>query len=195
MLENSFAHSEDITSFLIDSYFRHFHKIYPVLHEATFRAQHSEVVPRPSKEPWALLSRTVFVIGAWCSGYQITKSGTNHEPFDCLHMFENIGLFRTGCLTMVQAITLLSCYLHKQNKSNTASIYLGAALKMAMSLGLHKEFPEWKIDHLDREMRRRVWWCLYVMESGHCIAMGRQILLPRVCEMDILWPLNITEQV
>ncbi|UKZ77012.1 hypothetical protein TrVFT333_004728 [Trichoderma virens FT-333] len=95
---------------------------------------------------------------------------------------------------MVQGLTLLACYLDKLSTSNTASIYLGAAVKMAMSLGFHREFPDWDISLFDREMRRRVWWCLYVLESGQSMAMGRPILLPCSRSMDISLPLNIPEQ-
>lgn len=96
---------------------------------------------------------------------------------------------------MVQALALFATYLHKQNKLNAAAIYFSAGVKMAMSLGLHKEFPEWKISLLDREMRRRVWWGLYVLDSGYSMAMGRPILLPTGGIVDVRLPLNITEAV
>ncbi|CAM1504648.1 Fc.00g022390.m01.CDS01 [Cosmosporella sp. VM-42] len=57
--------SEGFADFLIDAYFRHFHTTYPLLHEATFRAQYNEVIPRPPEEAWSLLTRSVFAIGAW----------------------------------------------------------------------------------------------------------------------------------
>lgn len=183
-----------LSDLLMDGYFHHFHTTYPILHEATFRAQYAEVLPKPPEEAWSLLIRTVFAIGAWCTGCRIS-TGRGSGTSDCLDLFQNIDLLRSGPIHMVQALTLLGCYLHKQNKPNTASIYLAAAAKMGMSLGLHREFPDWNISLLDREMRRRVWWCLCVLDSGQSIAMGRPIPLPHAGAMDVKPPLNIPEQV
>lgn len=183
-----------VADFLIDSYFHHFHTTYPLLHEATFRAQYAEVLPRPPEEAWSLLTKTVFAIGAWCTGCRIS-TGRSDGTWDCLDLFQNIDLLRSGSLCMVQALALLGCYLHKQNKSNTASMYCAAAVKMGMSLGLHRDFPSWNISLLDREIRRRVWWCVFVLDSGQSISMGRPILLPCASTMDVHPPLNIPEQV
>ena len=186
--------SQGFAEFLVDAYFKHFHTTYPILHEATFRAQFSEVLPRPTKEAWLVLSRSVLSIGAWCTGHWISN-GDGRDPADCLQIFEHIDLFRLGCLTMVQGLTLLACFLDKQSKSNMASIYLATAVKMGLSLGLNRELHDWDISLLEREMRRRVWWCLYVLESGQSMAMGRPILMPSANAMDIRLPLNIPEQV
>lgn len=183
-----------LANFLIDAYFFHFHTTYPILHEATFRAQFSEVIPRPPDEAWSLLLRTVYVLGAWCIGCRIT-TGDPNQSSDCLDLFQNIDLLRSGSLAMVQALTLLGCYLHKQNKPNTAAIYLGAAAKMGVSLGLHREFPDWNISILDQQIRRRVWWCLFVFDSGESMALGRPLFLPSPDAIDAKLPLNITEQV
>lgn len=66
---------------------------------------------------------------------------------------------------------------------------------MALSLGLHKEFPQWKISLLAREMRRRVWWGVYIFDSGASITFGRPVLLPENSVMDANQVLNIYEEV
>jgi transcriptional regulatory protein GAL4 len=47
-----------------------------------------------------------------------------------------------------------------------------------LSLGLHRELAGWKIGLLEREMRRRVWWGLFIFDSGASTTFGRHILLP-----------------
>ena len=66
---------------------------------------------------------------------------------------------------------------------------------MALSLGLHKEFPHWEISLLQREMRRRVWWGLFIFDSGASITFGRPVLLPQQGIMDACHVLNIDENV
>src|SRR4051812_36815726 len=41
-----------IISHLIDAYFANYHTSYPFIHEATFRAQYSELINRPPKHTW-----------------------------------------------------------------------------------------------------------------------------------------------
>jgi transcriptional regulatory protein GAL4 len=60
-----------------------------------------------------------------------------------------------------------------------------------MSLGLHKEFPGWKISLLQREIRRRLWWGVFIFDSGAAKTFGRPILLPEDSVMDAKQVLNI----
>jgi transcriptional regulatory protein GAL4 len=108
---------------------------------------------------------------------------------------EESSIFESGNLAMVQGLLLLSNYAQKRNRPNTGWNYLGLAVRMALSLGLHKEFPNWEITLLQREMRRRVWWGLFIFDSGASITFGRPVLLPESGIMDASTVLNIHEEV
>lgn len=82
----------------------------------------------------------------------------------------------SGSLVLVQAFTLLSNISQKRNKSNSGSMYLGIALRMAIGLGLHRELPLWNIKPFEREVRRRVWWVLVTFDAGASITFGRPIV-------------------
>lgn len=56
-----------IAEAMIDSYFRLYHVCYPIVHEPTFRAQYSEVIPRPNGACWTALAYIVAAIGVWTS--------------------------------------------------------------------------------------------------------------------------------
>ncbi|EHL01383.1 putative Uncharacterized transcriptional regulatory protein C1F7.11c [Glarea lozoyensis 74030] len=76
----------------------------------------------------------------------------------------------------------------------TGAGYLGLAVRTAVSLGLHKDFSAWQITPLQREMRRRVWWGLFIFDSGASITFGRPVLLPQPGLMDVSEVLNIDEE-
>ncbi|OBT70469.1 hypothetical protein VE03_00270 [Pseudogymnoascus sp. 23342-1-I1] len=162
---------------LIDAYFYHYHPAYPIVHEATFRAQYNEVLPKPNCSDWDLLRNTILCIGAWCLGHDVSRIrdlfGPGSQGFK-----KFTTTFSAGNLIMVQALMLWSNYTQRQNKPNTSWNYQGLAVRMALSLGLHKEFPAWNISLLDREIRRRVWWFLYIVDSGASMTFGRPVLLP-----------------
>ena len=181
-----------LTTSLIDAYFAHYHIVYPVVHEATFRKRYSKLIPTTSDKAWSLLFKTVLAIGAWCIGCQLTDSLDE----DVLLTDDLVSaVFGCGNLCLVQALALRSTYFHKQNRPNTAWNYVGLAVRTAISLGLHKEFRGWKISLLEREMRRRVWWSLYMFDSGASATFGRPALLPTSEMIDIEQPLNVSDEV
>ncbi|KAJ5738538.1 hypothetical protein N7493_001693 [Penicillium malachiteum] len=174
----------------IDAYFLNYHTSYPFVHEPTFRAQFNEPSLRPHGTAWQILLNTILALGAWSIGDDSSDLDVTfyQEARACL---QQASVFETGNLTLVQALLLLSNYAQKRNKPNTGWNYLGLAVRMAMSLGLHKEFPGWKISLLQREIRRRLWWGVFIFDSGAAKTFGRPILLPEECVMDAKQVLNI----
>ena len=185
--------SREVVNQLIDSYFSIYHRTYPFIHEATFRAQYHEVIPRPRHRSWQMLLHTVLALGAWC--IDDSQSGVDEDLYHkALSFGEDEALFESANLTFVQALILLSNLSQKRNKPNTGSNFLGLATRMALSLGLHRELPDWDINILQREMRRRVWWGLYIFDSGAATTFGRPILLPDKEAMDVRPVLNIPDE-
>lgn len=181
-----------ITTAMIDAYFRHYNTSYPIVHEPTFRAQYSEVIDRPNGNCWKVLAYVIAAIGVF-------STATSTEDMDILFFAQAKSLMRwtymdTGNLTLVQALTLMSNYLQKRDKPNSGYNYAGLALRMAMGIGLHKEFQGWAIQPLKMEIRRRVWWCICVFDIGATITFGRPISWPRG-GIDIGFPSNVHDYV
>lgn len=178
----------------IDAYFQYYHSSYPFVHEPTFRAQFNDPALRPHGTAWQILLNTILALGAWSVGDDNSDLDITfyQEARACL---QQSSVFEIGNLTLVQALLLLSNYAQKRNKPNTGWNYLGLAVRMAMSLGLHKEFPGWKISLLQREIRRRLWWGVFIFDSGAAKTFGRPILLPEECVMDAKKVLNIHDDV
>ena len=104
-------------------------------------------------------------------------------------------MLESGSLALVQSLLLLSNYTQKRNLPNTGWNLLGLAVRMAISLGLHRELPNWKISLLQREMRRRVWWGLFIFDSGASLTFGRPGLLLDAELMDVKLLLNVPDEV
>lgn len=184
--------NKHITEAMIDSYFRLYHVSYPIIHEPTFRAQYSEVIARPNGPCWTALAYVVAAIGVW------TSSSSHSDTLD-LALFSqarsvlNFDFLEMGNLTLVQALTLASNYQQKRDKPNSGYNYLGLAIRMAMGLGLHKEFQGWAISPLNMEIRRRVWWCLCVFDVGATITFSRPDVWPYK-GVEVSLPLNVNDK-
>jgi transcriptional regulatory protein GAL4 len=160
----------------IDAYFSLFHRSYPILHEATFRAQLMEIVPRPSGSAWQVLLYAVAATGAFTTATQ--QSDVDLGLFEAAKARFSTDLLETGNLVLVQALTLMSNYAQKRNNPNSSYNYTGLARRIAMGIGLHKKFPSWNASLLTLEMRRRVWWSIYVFDVGAIITFSRPLDFP-----------------
>ncbi|KAJ5472982.1 hypothetical protein N7530_006983 [Penicillium desertorum] len=177
----------------IDAFFLNYHTSYPFIHEPTFRMQFNDPSLRPHGTAWHILLNTILALGAWCIGDDSSDLDITFYQ-EARGYLQQASVFETGNLTLVQGLLLLSNYAQKRNKPNTGWNYLGLAVRMAMSLGLHKEFPGWKISLLQREIRRRLWWGVFIFDSGAAKTFGRPILLPEDSVMDAKQVRNIHEE-
>ncbi|KAF9876109.1 C6 transcription factor [Colletotrichum karsti] len=180
-----------ITDAMIDAYFRLYHVSYPIIHEATFRAQYAGVIPRPSGDCWLVLAYTVAAIGVYTTA--TTLDNLDMSLFGQARSILSFNFLEVGNLTLVQALTLISNYQQKRDKPNSGYNYLGLAVRMAMGLGLHKEFQGWNISPLNMEIRRRVWWSLCVFDVGATITFSRPSVFPSE-GVDVSLPLNVDDK-
>lgn len=184
--------NRQIADIMIDAYFKLYHLSYPILHEPTFRAQFSEVIPRPHGDSWLVVAYVVAAIGVWSSA----KSSDNLDLqlFSQARSILSFNFLELGNLTLVQALTLTSNYQQKRDRPNSAYNYLGLAVRMAMGLGLHKEFQGWNISPLNMEIRRRVWWSLCVFDCGATITFSRPLTWP-FDGVEVSLPRNVHDRV
>lgn len=63
-------------------------------------------------------------------------------------------------------------YLCCSSLQNMAHSSLAVAIRTAHILGLHLE-PSHELPRRERELRKRIWWSLYTLESKTCMKLGR----------------------
>lgn len=183
--------SQIVVDHLIDAFFLYYNSSYPLIHEPTFRAQYCGLLARPKQDIWELLTNTMLAVGSWCVNPE--ESTVDLIFYQQARVKLNSSVIETGSLPLVQALTLLSNYAQKRNKPNTGWSYLGLAVRMAMGLGLYREFPNWKSSLLNLEIRRRVWWVLFMFDAGAAVTFGRPINLPSPAIIDAKMPMNIND--
>lgn len=176
----------------VDAYFSLFHQSFPIVHEATFRAQFMEVVPRPAGNTWQVLVFVLAAVGA------LTAST---EPSDVdLALFEagktsfSMGMVENSDLLLVQALALTSNYMQKRDKPSAAYSYMGLARRVAIGISLHSESPNWGTNLFTAEMRRRIWFCLDAFDTEAAITFSRPLDFPNegVC---VQLPMNVFDSV
>lgn len=164
----------------IDFYFEHVHPIVPMLDEEDFRASYS--LGQRRDLGWLGLMNMVITIGSIASG-----SDTLHEQYyDQARTFLDLDNFGAGNLESLQALCLLGgLYLHYRNAPNMAYAVLGAAHRVAVALGLHRESRRRNVSTIETqgdatptkvsrlETRRRTWWSLFCLDTWASMTLGR----------------------
>lgn len=155
----------------IDFYFSEIHSITPFLDEQDFRRQYA--MGSRADASWLGLLNMVFALGSIASG-----SDKLHEHYYReARTFIGLDTLGSGNLESLQALCLLGgYYLHYRNSPNMGYSVLGAAHRVAIALGLHRE-PRRPADqaeeHRRRETRRRTWWGLFCLDTWASMPQGR----------------------
>ncbi|KAI9925818.1 hypothetical protein MW887_005624 [Aspergillus wentii] len=146
-----------------------------MLDEQSFRQSYMSKSRKDSR--WLALLNTVLALGSIVAG---TSDDTSHRTY-FQRAKSYLGLDSLGCsdLETVQTLGLIGgYYLHYISQPNLAYSLMGAALRMAAALGLHKEFSnnrdvpsKQKIASMD--LKRRVWWSLFCMDTWGSMTLGR----------------------
>ncbi|EJD07479.1 uncharacterized protein FOMMEDRAFT_115738 [Fomitiporia mediterranea MF3/22] len=109
------------------------------------------------------------------------------EPPYCIeaekyHQLARAALFKSSIfddptLHAVQALFLMSYYLFLADRHGTGSgsrwIIMGFAVKLAQSIGLHRDSTRWRMSDLETQTRRETFWELYTYDSWQCLTFGR----------------------
>lgn len=179
----------------VDTYFCKFHILYPLLHEPTFRKRYHQLDTIPKISHFHILLRMVLAIGSLCTANAAT-SDNDYYFYMSARSLLSADMFESGTFEQLQILLLMANYLQKRDKPNTGYNFLGLAVHMAVSMGLHREpnrseLNEYK-NTLVLETRRRIWWCLFIFDSGAALTFGRPPIIADSL-VKVKLPLNIID--
>ncbi|KAL0060885.1 hypothetical protein AAF712_012349 [Marasmius tenuissimus] len=112
------------------------------------------------------------------------------------HQLARAALFQNPFLdsptiSAVQALFLMTYYLFIADRHGTGSgdrwAIMGLAVKLAQSIGLHRDSGRWKgVDRDESQRRRQLFWEIFTYDSWQCLTFGRppSFALPHIdCRM------------
>lgn len=90
-----------------------------------------------------------------------------------------------GSILCVETLALMGYFFQNMNRRDAAFLYIGMAMRMAISLGLHQEVSSRggqgeELDEVSREHRRRVWWSIYSLDRILSIKSGNPVIIQDV---------------
>ncbi|UKZ48271.1 hypothetical protein TrVGV298_002494 [Trichoderma virens] len=165
---------------LVDAYFRTFHVYMPMLDEPVFRAEFAGAKSRED-EPWQALANMVLALGSVAAARSDDQEAEHAAYYERAVSLLPLTALGSSHIETVQTLALMGGeYLHYVNRPNMAYGILGAAIRMAGALGLHKEIltappPSSIPAALQKalETRRRTWWTLFCVDTWATMLTGR----------------------
>ncbi|SOV02378.1 related to nitrogen assimilation transcription factor [Ustilago sp. UG-2017a] len=99
-------------------------------------------------------------------------------------------------LETIQSLLFMALREGGNGRASQASAYLSTACRMCIDLGLHRQRDFSSVlglhfSHAEEQARRRIFWCLYLLDKTSCASLGRPVTL-RYSEIDCPLP-NIDE--
>lgn len=82
-----------------------------------------------------------------------------------------------GSVLFVGVLALVGYFMQNLNRRDAAFLYVGIALRMAISLALHQEISTPGLDEAMKEYRRRTWWSVYSLDRILCVKLGNPLTI------------------
>lgn len=160
----------------INAYFQYVQPFLPLLDEAVFRDTY--VRKERQDDRWNLMLNSVLAMGSVV--LHDVKDRTHTLFSERAKQYLTLDTFASAHIEILQGMAILSgTYLHYVQKPNLANFLMGAISRMATTLGLHRDYTEALKKPASTsasptiELRRRLWWCLLVMDSWGSNFLGR----------------------
>ncbi|ROV91864.1 hypothetical protein VMCG_09185 [Cytospora schulzeri] len=137
--------------------------------------------PELSDRDACLAHAKVLVILAFGKMYSVNQWIDYNGPpgFDYFTLALEVlpDLHEEGSIAFVETLALVGYFMQNLNRRDAAFLYIGAALRMAVTLGLHQETSNPDLDDATKEYRRRVWWSVYSLDRIHSVKSGNPITI------------------
>ncbi|KAF8979887.1 Transcriptional activator of fatty acid utilization [Entomortierella lignicola] len=169
----------DLAEHLLEIYWIYVHPHLPVVHKPTFMRQYRN--PDPEKQPPMVLLNAMFSMASRFSNHpEIVGHGHDPEGFGDEYFARAKRIvdleYELPRQSSIQALLLMVAYRFTSAKSGgRVWVMLGMATRMAQDLGMHRNSARWHLPPMETEIRKRIWWALYVMDRWVSASMGRPL--------------------
>jgi hypothetical protein len=163
----------DVAEHYIDTYFDEVHAMMPMIDEDAFR--HTFLYEERTDAPWLALFNVVLALGSLAAG----TCGSREHLIYAKRARQILRQKSLGSnhLFVLQAHGLLSgYYMHWLNRPNEAHAMMGATMRIASAVGIHREYDTSSSGGravIPPEIRRRTWWSLVCLDTWASMTTGR----------------------
>lgn len=196
---------------ILNSMFEDLMSMYPLLHPPTFFNRYGPLWDHHGDFQPHIASSDLFTSSELGLLYACLASSATHSvakpTFSPTAKYKSVHLWYSAAkllvldqkidhvvdLESVQTMILLSFYLmHSENEDASYKV-TGMAIRAAYEIGLHLSAREANLPRATVELRRRAWWCLYLLDRRTSISLGRPCGI-QDSDSDVEYPTALNDQ-
>ncbi|OAP60954.1 hypothetical protein AYL99_05956 [Fonsecaea erecta] len=193
--------SKRVTDYFLNNYLDAVHWFMMIFHEPTFRSSYERLMAS-RRFPRTKSNQVIFILLVLSMGAHYASDEDVRQKFPTfqLETFRKLSLkkvedsmhsvYDAAELESVQVCTLLASYYVYYGRPNLAFVVLGAGMRCAQLMLLHRESAWRGLSEIAKEERRRVFWALFIFDRFAATIFGRPCGIP-IGEIDIKIPENI----
>lgn len=165
---------------MIRAYLGSFHKRVPFFDHTDLMDLHAayfDKAQRPILSQYQLYKLLmVYAIGSTVLSMKSTDQ--SHRPQELFRMARTMSATADfSTIDQIESIMFTVVYRLRESLDSRVWFEIGLALRTAIAAGLHREQYYQALDPVTADWRRRLFWCIYVMERNVCFSMKRPVSL------------------
>ncbi|KAI0136831.1 fungal-specific transcription factor domain-containing protein [Xylariales sp. AK1849] len=184
---------QPVAGTLLRSYYGAVHIMIPLLHWPTLQHEVEELYQpgglQRAPTSWLSMFFAVLAMGSLFSGDPHRER--TYRAAEFLDVSRNLAdpWNNDFVLDNVRALFLTSLTLNELNLKSAAWAWLGSAVRAAQDIGLHLETGA--RSRVEADMRRRVWWAVYIVDRVMALELGRPSLINDAdCDVTLPEPID-----
>ncbi|KAI9761777.1 MAG: hypothetical protein M1840_001696 [Geoglossum simile] len=167
----------EVSDHLLKQYHSSIHTVIPILYWPTFLQEYEAVYKVGSLQGvppvWGSLFFSVLAVGVLNSiDPSINRPNDGKKYIEISRTLTNLWNDEFT-IDHARSALLTSVFLMELNLKSAALVWLGSSVNIAQDIGLHCGTGPWPA--VESEMRKRVWWSIYVWDRLLAIEIGRPL--------------------
>ena len=174
---------------LIQGFVNKFYPLYSIVNRSEFLQQHES-----GTIPWILLHAACLIGASYCDEGVIKSAGFKSRQtarrifYERAKVLYDVG-YEPNSIVLLQAIILLTFWGPDMKSYWNPCSWIGVAVTIAESIGIHRASTSSSISHKDKGLLRRMWWAITIRDA-HCgTLLGRPFRVNMAhCDTEMLTP-------
>ncbi|KAI5460766.1 fungal-specific transcription factor domain-containing protein [Mariannaea sp. PMI_226] len=194
---------KDVCSSLLRCYFRNVHQLLPIIDTQEVLANY--LGPGPENMSLLLLWSIFFASSNFVESDILERAGFRSRKVMKRNFYRRAKAlydcdYEKDKLTLIQSVILLGLWYNDTNDRNGAWHWIGIAISLSQSIGLHRRLrlavPSNPIPERREKLYRRIWWTCFVRDRWLSLANGQPMRI-RTSECDLPAPSvsDITDEI
>jgi len=177
----------DLLDQLVSAFLDNFCPLYSIVNKDEVLKSH-----RARSLPWILLHAICFLGATFCDSAVIHKSNyksrlhARRAFYDKAKLLFDVG-YETDKVVLLQTVIMLSFWGPQMNSYWNPCSWVGFAVTIAASLGIHRSAAFARVTGRDKGLLKRLWWSLVVRDAYCAALLGRPFRIDMaLCDTEML---------